>query len=307
MRVTSNFTLLTTLLAIVINSIIFYLFQSHNGFYFIPLTGLVLLILHSTNWVNNNIARILLITSFSILYLYPFYIYVFQDFIEWAHTPSILTASINLVLIFISIGLLIKGKTNSRFDSNNLNLCYLALTILGVYIFFTVLAQNNTDTNYNNYFVYFLLSGSFIFILRELIKQQSGRSNHNTNNTDSSDRAQQVILDNPEAIQEQIALFFKENDSFIDPEFNYHDFIAALPFNKKIVSTYLNHYQKTSFYQMLGQERVKYAAKQLESNPDKPIKNIKLDAGFKSYSSFINNFKRVYGITPSEYRSKNLN
>src|SRR5690625_6227202 len=154
MRVTSNFTLLTTLLAIVINSIIFYLFQSHNGFYFIPFTCLVLLILHSTIWLNNNIALILLISSFSILYLYPFYIYVFQDFIEWAHTPSILTASINLVLIFISIGLLIKGKTNSRFDSNNLNLCYLALTILCVYIFFTVLVQIFTFSNIISYFIY---------------------------------------------------------------------------------------------------------------------------------------------------------
>jgi len=196
------------LLTIVINIVMFYLFQTHNGFYFIPLTSLVLLVLHSTNWIDNNTTRILLIISFLILFLYPFYIYVFKDFTEWALAPSILTALINLILIFINIGLLIKGKYNSSYDRNNLSLCYLALAILGVYSFFTVLAQNNTDTNYNNYFVYFLLSGSFIFILRELIKQQSGRSNHNTNNTDSSDRAQQVIVSLPPTTSNMIGNYF---------------------------------------------------------------------------------------------------
>src|SRR5690625_1531031 len=153
---------------------------------------------------------------------------------------------------------------NSSFDKTNLKLCFLVLFILETYSFFTVLAKNKTNTNFNNYLVYFLLSASLLFVLLEFSKQYANRNNQSIDKVNSPTKIQQDSLDNAEAIKEQINLFFKENTSFTDPDFNYDNFIAALPFPKKEVSIYLNQYQNTSFYQILGEERAKYAAKQLE-------------------------------------------
>ena len=46
------------------------------------------------------------------------------------------------------------------------------------------------------------------------------------------------------------------------------------------------------------------AGKLLTEHPDMPIVDVAFKCGFEEASSFTHTFKRIYGITPSQYREK---
>jgi AraC-like DNA-binding protein len=46
------------------------------------------------------------------------------------------------------------------------------------------------------------------------------------------------------------------------------------------------------------------AGKLLKDSPDMPIVDVAFKCGFDEASSFTHTFKRIYGITPSQYRDK---
>lgn len=71
-------------------------------------------------------------------------------------------------------------------------------------------------------------------------------------------------------------------------------------------STYLRHFKyvcHTTPLEYLNNYRVTVAAKDLE-NTEKAITTIAQDCGFFDNSHLVKNFKRVYGISPKDYRRK---
>lgn len=304
-KFTRHIALTTMIFTIIINIVVFHLHQSLNGLLFTSLSGVLLALVYTADWKHFKKERYLLFCFLSLILLQLTHFIANQLFIKPTYNPLLLALALNLILIFIGIGLVIKTYSRSKLDMTYLKFSFLVLLILGAYSFFTVVAQKKINSDLNNYFVYFLLSGSAAFLFRDLIFQQVEDDNQSKGETRSITK--QASLQNPETIQEKITLFFNENNTFTNPNFNYNDFINALPFSRTEISSHLNHYQKTSFYQILGEERAKYAAKQLEENKLYSIEGIMLEAGFKSYSSFISNFKRVYGMSPSQYRSKYFN
>lgn len=297
--------LIIMLCTILINIFLFYLYHSPIGLLYTTISGLTVVILYSNYLFSSKESRIILFILLSATFFYALYLFVNQVIIDGRQVSLLLTATVNLILIFASIGLIVKASSQS--EVINLKLCFLVLFITGSYNFFSLIAQNKTSSDYNISFVIFLLAGSFFFVLNELITIHFNNINLKTNKSKILKKTQQMSLKNPEAIQNEIEVFFRESDAFTNSDFSFNDFVEAISFSRREISIYLNHYQNTSFYELLGEERAKHMANQLKNNHLYSIEAIMQESGFKSHSSFIGYFKKVYGMSPSEYRSKYLN
>ena len=297
--------LLIMLCTIVINIILLYFYNSPAGIIYTTISGFTVVTLYTSYLFTSKKSRIILYGILSATFLYALFLLYNQIILKNLQASLLLTASINLIFIVSSLGLI--QKASIKFELVNLRFSILILFIIGAYNFFTLIAQEKTSSDYNVSFVIFLLIGSFAFLLNKLIALHFNRNIINDDETKNYKKTQHINLENREAIQLKIEMFFRENDAFTEPDFNFDDFVNAISFSKKEVSFYLNHHKKTSFYELLGEERAIYAAYQLKTNHLYTIEGIMQESGFKSHSSFMNYFKKVYGISPSEYRSKHLN
>ena len=72
-----------------------------------------------------------------------------------------------------------------------------------------------------------------------------------------------------------------EEQLFLDPEFSREKFIRLGLINKN---------------------KVEYASKLIQTQPDIPIKAVAIDSGFNSSRTFYRLFQQKYGMTPAEYK-----
>jgi AraC-like DNA-binding protein len=72
--------------------------------------------------------------------------------------------------------------------------------------------------------------------------------------------------------------------------------------NRHHVSETLNVFAKKSFYQYINEYRIKEVLRLLDENHKKArLLTIAYDSGFKTKASFNQYFKKITGITPTEY------
>ena len=60
----------------------------------------------------------------------------------------------------------------------------------------------------------------------------------------------------------------------------------------------------SNFNEYLNDLRIAEAARRLGDEPDTPVTNIALDAGYRTMSSFNRAFRKIHNATPSEYREQ---
>lgn len=72
------------------------------------------------------------------------------------------------------------------------------------------------------------------------------------------------------------------------------------------LSESVNRVYGGSFSQYLNDRRMEEAMRLIENNPELPITDLMLEAGFATKSNFNKEFGRVAGMTPSEYRKRLL-
>ncbi len=95
----------------------------------------------------------------------------------------------------------------------------------------------------------------------------------------------------------------KQKRVYLNPNLTIKDLANQLELPPYLVSKRINQgYQKT-FFRFVNVYRIEHA-KELLINSDIKILAVALDSGFTNKSSFHRTFKRIEGITPSEYRSK---
>lgn len=80
------------------------------------------------------------------------------------------------------------------------------------------------------------------------------------------------------------------------------DVASKLDLNRHKLSEAINRKYSESFPSILNDYRLKHSMKLLKENGDNKIIAIAFNSGFNTLASFNANFKRQYGITPSEYR-----
>lgn len=103
----------------------------------------------------------------------------------------------------------------------------------------------------------------------------------------------------------QLESLFIDKKYYLDPELTLDKIAEELNLSKSHLSRLINTELKTSFPDYINQLRIKEAQYYLK-HPDfsnYTLVAIGLEAGFASKTTFNNTFKKVTGMTPSEYRN----
>lgn len=94
---------------------------------------------------------------------------------------------------------------------------------------------------------------------------------------------------------------------FRNPGITRDNIAESLGTNRTYLSKTVNEHRKQNFSQYVNAYRISYALKRL-SDPSKDVslKEIAIDAGFSSFTTFARQFKSEVGMPPSVYREKVL-
>ncbi|MDE7412580.1 MAG: helix-turn-helix transcriptional regulator [Muribaculaceae bacterium] len=106
-------------------------------------------------------------------------------------------------------------------------------------------------------------------------------------------------------VYERIKEIFKDESIFCKPGFTLNDLALLCESNSRYVSQILNEEMSTNFTQLLNSERVNVARKRLMDTDHYghlTIEAIIMGLGCKSRSTFSKTFKRITGLTPSEFQ-----
>jgi transcriptional regulator GlxA family with amidase domain len=79
------------------------------------------------------------------------------------------------------------------------------------------------------------------------------------------------------------------------------DLVKRMSTNKTYLSEVIAGSEYRSFYQLINTLRVAHACRLLEQDPTLKMEQVALASGFSSGSAFSQVFKRIKGISPSEY------
>lgn len=102
----------------------------------------------------------------------------------------------------------------------------------------------------------------------------------------------------------QLKKMIKEQELFKKADFSRDDAAILLGTNRTYLSDMLRQCSKAkSFSDFINGFRLRYAAKLLTETADKSVSEISDMSGFNSRSTFNANFRNVYGMTPSEFRT----
>lgn len=96
-----------------------------------------------------------------------------------------------------------------------------------------------------------------------------------------------------------------ENPEVYTPNFSIDDLARIAGEPKQVVSSALNRVLGKTFPQILGEVRVKEACRRLSDREQAErltLEGVAESCGFKSRTNFISVFKKVTGLTPSQYR-----
>ena len=109
-------------------------------------------------------------------------------------------------------------------------------------------------------------------------------------------------------IFDQITALLEEEKVYLNPQLSISDFTERIGTNRRYVSEAVNQCSNMNFMNLINSYRIKYACNSIMEST-KPIKQIMLESGFSSESTFFRAFKTITGITPKEFatQAKKLN
>jgi AraC-like DNA-binding protein len=115
-----------------------------------------------------------------------------------------------------------------------------------------------------------------------------------------------ISQEEAEMIHRKILEYLEAEKPYVKSDFSMNDLCNSLNISRRKVSYVLNDVIRKNFYGVINEYRVKEAEDLLlndEMNQMK-IEFLGEKVGFQSKSSFNACFKKVTGMTPSEYRGK---
>jgi|SRR5690554_13082 len=149
-----------------------------------------------------------------------------------------------------------------------------------------------------NYLILILINGLFTYSLAYA---------HNVQTTKPEVAAKTPVEDRPDedSIQ-RVRAGMEQQQLFLEHTLNIEEFSTRIDLPVRDVSGVINKHFGTNFFEFMNSYRVE-EAKRLLTDPatkDMTILDILLQAGFNSKSAFHRFFKRLVGMSPSEFRKQ---
>ena len=107
-----------------------------------------------------------------------------------------------------------------------------------------------------------------------------------------------------EAFRDKLSLVLKNEKPYLDEDLTLNKLAQLMSTTDKKLSTFLNQYLDTTFYDLINKERVASVKEKLLSGDfeNYTLLGVAFESGFKSKTSFNRIFKKETGLSPSEYR-----
>lgn len=165
--------------------------------------------------------------------------------------------------------------------------------------------------------VTFIISSLVIYIIGYFSMKQPEIRQMSENRTDESDQSAKTLkYENSRIEDDVIAQYMKELSAYMEskkpylnPDITLKDLADALSLTYHDLSQVLNAGFKMNFYNYVNTFRIN-EAKNILSDPkrsDNKILSVVYESGFKNKSNFNTFFKKITGMTPSEYRKNAIN
>jgi AraC-like DNA-binding protein len=94
----------------------------------------------------------------------------------------------------------------------------------------------------------------------------------------------------------------KREKSFLKPDISLKDLAEELDIPPRYLSQVINEHHKQNFYDFITTYRIEEAKRRLTSPSRKTVLEIMYEVGFNSKSSFNQSFKKLTGMTPSQFK-----
>lgn len=105
-------------------------------------------------------------------------------------------------------------------------------------------------------------------------------------------------------METRLLTLIRDEKLYLDDHLSMNDLIKKLHTNKTYLSEVIANSEYGSFYQLINTLRIDHACWMLGEDPTLKMEQVALASGFTSGSAFSQVFKRIKGVSPSEYLHK---
>ncbi|NQZ88969.1 MAG: AraC family transcriptional regulator [Colwellia sp.] len=121
---------------------------------------------------------------------------------------------------------------------------------------------------------------------------------------ENSDKYEKSALSESQAkdILQSIDKVMQSDRFFLDSALNIEKLANAINSPSQYLSQAINQYRAMNFYELIANYRIEYAKELLIAEPKKSVMTVAMDAGFNAKSTFNQTFKKITGLTPSEFK-----
>ncbi|SFC58733.1 helix-turn-helix domain-containing protein [Pseudoalteromonas denitrificans] len=106
------------------------------------------------------------------------------------------------------------------------------------------------------------------------------------------------------AILKSIDMIMQTQKCFLDNSLNIEKLAKKINTPSQYLSQTINQYRTMNFYELIAKYRIEYAKEILLNEPEKTILEVAMGAGFNAKSTFNQTFKKITGLTPSQYKKE---
>lgn len=221
-----------------------------------------------------------------------------------------------IVSCFVLIARYHKRHKEARADISTIDLNWLKLLLIGflVIMFVEVILSTLKVVNINyeiqvstfiglglfSYYATFLLVVSLLFY--SVTKSHSIMPIPAQNPQQIGDEKQ----GQQPSYTERIETIMASEKPYLLPDITIDELAKTLDVSTKDLSVTLNRHFQVNFYEFINKYRIDEAKRRLIADPEKSITEIFYAVGFNSKSVFYTFFKKKEGMTPSEYRKRNI-
>jgi AraC-type DNA-binding domain-containing proteins len=107
-------------------------------------------------------------------------------------------------------------------------------------------------------------------------------------------------------IASDLIAYFEKEKPYLNPELSLTNVADALKVNRTYLSRIINSQFNMNFYTFVNNYRIDHALKIISSHDETKSDTVSLESGFKTRSVFYSLFSKRTGLSPQEYKNKNL-